>query len=170
MFDFELTNSGDLKLCPHNITPVFCISWHTAKYPVMNIQFTTRNNFNVSRRENTFEMSFNTKLKHYSRKTLSNLHDIDSLKQNLVIKLRTEFGSSFKKDLGTKLVQAKHLNINDADVINWIRETVLNDISDIVENPEVEVIAEKNPKSNFYCQNVNVYIYQDGRLLYDFSL
>ena len=172
MFDFALTNSGDIVLKKQEKYPVLEISWHESAYPVFSLQFSQQNASIRTKPPDTFCLSFHISNKKSVDKTKAGcLHSTDVIRQQLVILLRTELGSvSFRKELGTKLISAKHKDIYSQAVREYIRQTVYDAVEPILYNPEVRVLREKRNGSDFFCQNLNVYIYQDGEQLYEFPI
>ena len=97
--------------------------------------------------------------------------DIEEIKQRLIIALRTELGElRLKPDLGSIIVTQRHEDIMSAEVRGAIYRIVMDEIGDTLENPQVVVTPKKKIGTPFYCQNMNVYVYDDEKLLFDLQL
>lgn len=86
------------------------------------------------------------------------------------MQLRTEIGESIlNKNLGTQLSLMRHRNINDFSTLQKIHDIVKDNLREILDNPAVMVKPEYSD-GNFFCQNVNIYIYDGNTPIYTFSL
>ena len=170
MIDFALTNTGDFALGKQSMHPCLRIDWKCSDYPVLKIEFEQAKEHRDQPLASALMIQFDAASGDSSDKIgKGTLHDRDELRQRIIIMLRTELGESpLSEGLGTDLVLQKHRDINDMAVLEAIQSTVKNAVSEVLEDPVVQVKVEKS-SGNFYCQNVNVYIYEKGELLYSFE-
>lgn len=171
MVDFEITNSGDLKLSATEKFPGFSINWYESEFPVLCLSWEQQSRPFVPPDDDGFSLTFHTS-NHPTEhtKTVAPARHNEELAQRIAILLRTELGSSgLAPDLGTTLVLDKHNDIRNMQVLKSIQGKILNAIDGLVEEPAVVIKVEERD-GPFYCQNVSAYIYQNGELIYNTSI
>ena len=172
MVDFEMTNSGDLKLSSTEHFPSFNISWYETEFPAFCIKWEQLENpLNDEPADNALLITFTTdKGRTGFTKTVAPVRHNKELAQRLTILLRTELGGSeLSPSLGTTLALDKHKDICELQVVKSIQKKILTAIEGLVNNPAV-VLKVEEKDGPFYCQNINVYIYQDNDLIYETSI
>jgi len=171
LVDFEMTNSGDLKLSATERLPGFNISWYESEFPVLCLNWEQQEKSADELVSNSLELTFitNNRRSEYTR-TIAPLRHNRELAQRITILLRTELGNSkLSPNLGTTLNLEKHEDIRDIQVLKAIQNKILAAINGLVENPAV-ILKVEEKDGPFYCENVNVYIYQNSALIYQFSI
>lgn len=173
MIDFAINNKGDLTFDRYSPINIFKLSFRTTKYPIFQIQFLQEDQ-HIERdiKDNCFVVKFiTTNLNDKKHKQNKAIHNLDELRQRVMIALRTEENELTDSNLlGSKLYIYKHKDILSLDVQQGIIDTItnyLNNMLDGIYNIEVKVIPKKidNP---FFCQNLSIYIFLNDELLYDF--
>lgn len=171
LVDFEMTNSGDLKLSSTERFPGFSIAWYESEFPVLCLSWEQQEKPLDESDDDGFSITFNTSNdKTEFTKTVRPLRHEKELAQRLTVLLRTELGSSLVAPyLGTTLCLDKHKNLRDMQTLKSIQQKILAAIEGLVNNPAV-VLKVEEKDGPFYCQNVNVYIYQNNELVYQTSI
>ena len=96
---------------------------------------------------------------------------MEEIKQRLVIRLRTEFGElNLKPELGSYLVTQRHEDIISTQTRNTVYQIVYAEVQDLLDDPKVIVTSKKKIGTPFYCQNLNVYVYDDDQLIFDIEV
>ena len=173
IFDFELSNSGDFILQEAQKFPTLSIQWRQTTYPTLEIKFVyEKTEVNDFVPKNTLSIIFTTD--SYQQKTFTKTNtlttDLENLKQKIIILLRTELGeTSLDKSLGTRLVLHKHRNMNLTEVLQDIHDLIKENLTDILDDPIVMVQPELRDGA-FYCQNINVYINDGNKEIFNFSI
>lgn len=175
IIDFKITNSGDLILTNHKNEEPFRIDFFIDSFPIFNINF-LQGEENTSKNvipNNCFNLKFKVKneLVGYEKaKKAKIVRNLEEIKQRILIKLRTEYGDlSYNKTFGTTLWQIKHLDIRNKDTISKLQKIVEDAIFPILSEPKV-VLKKSKYDGVFFCQNINIYIYNYDELVYNFSL
>lgn len=178
MIDFSIDNSGDLILERKNYIPKLNILFRKSSFPIFNLKFLQTVKTMDTTNNNNYDFCIN--FKTYNNKddgydvVNRTVIDKEELKQRIRILLRTEQNELLnKEDFGSRIYTYKHLDILADSTITGIKQTVLNELSNIIDTESNTVDVEVIPKiSNgpFYCQNINIYIYLNNELLYDFVL
>lgn len=176
MIDFTLNNKGDITLERKDYIPKLKISFRRSLFPIFNLKFLQASEV-VS---NHYNYNLCVKFKVSNNRDDGNdvvnksVIDKEELKQRIRILLRTEQNELLnKEDFGSKVYTYKHLDILADSTLQGTKQTVLNELSNIIDTEtnilDVEVIP-KMTDGPFYCQNVNIYIYLNNELLFDFIL
>ena len=171
MVDFEMTNGGDLKLSASERFPGFSINWYESEFPVLCLSWEQQETPAGRLGSEGFTITFDTSNERTEfTKSVAPVRHSKELAQRVAILLRTELGSSpLSPELGTTLVLNKHKDIRDMQVLKSIQGKILAAIDGLVENPAV-ILKVEEKDGPFYCQNVNVYIYQNSDLIYQTSI
>ena len=171
MIDFKINNSGDLVLRNNANYPKFKLNFAVSKHPAMCISFNVMNSVYEDDiiPEKTMEIRFEADT--YSSKGVSNssINDIEQIKQLIMLRARTETNDLSNIKFGSNMYLMKHMDIRSKEVHNNIQKIIYDIVKDLLDNPSVIVKVEKS-NSFFYCQNINIYIYEDGELLFSFPL
>lgn len=176
MIDFTLNNKGDIILERKDYIPKLKISFRRSLFPIFNLKFLQASEV-VS---NHYNYNLCVKFKVSNNRDDGNdvvnksVIDKEELKQRIRILLRTEQNELLnKEDFGSKVYTYKHLDILADSTLQGIKRTVLNELSNIIDTETNTLDVEVIPKMTdgpFYCQNVNIYIYLNNELLFDFIL
>lgn len=171
MIDFKINNSGDLVLRNNADYPKFKLNFSVSKHPAMCISFNTVNSIYEEDEIAPKSMEIRFETDTYSSNGVSNssVNDIDQIKQLIMLRARTEYGDLANIPFGSNMYLMKHLDIRSKEVHNNIQKIIYDIVKDLLDNPSVIVKVEKS-NSYFYCQNINIYIYEDGELLFSFPL
>lgn len=176
MIDFALNNKGDIVLERKNYIPKFKISFRQSMFPIFNLKFMQTSEYVRNDNKYNFCIKFKTSNNRDDGSDIINksVLDKEELKQRIRILLRTEQNELLnKEDFGSKVYIYKHLDILADSTLQGIKQTILNELSNIIDTQtnilDVEVIP-KIADGPFYCQNVNIYIYLNSELLFDFIL
>lgn len=171
MVDFEMTNSGDLKLSAAEKYPGFAIEWYESEFPVLRLDWEQQALPPESYDDDGFTLTFNTvsRNNNLAMTALPVRHEKE-LRQRIAILLRTELGSTpLSPGLGTTLSLDRHEDLCSMQTLKSIQGKVIAAIKDLVENPSV-VLKVEEKIGPFYCQNVGIYIYQNNELIYQTSI
>lgn len=171
MLDLQIDNRGDLVSTEPLSYPKLNIKWAAANNPMLKILFRAGlNKENYSAPKNNFKLMFYT-ANPEPLKEFNTIRSTEEIKQRIKVLLHTELGDI--QDLstyGTSLVINKHLDITSDAVVNSVQSIVLNVVSDILDDPSVKVVRAFSSSGPFYCQNLNVYIYDGADEIYEFEL
>lgn len=176
MIDFSIDNNGDITLERKDYIPKFKISFRRSSFPIFNLKFLQASE--VSSNHSNYDLC--VKFKVFNDRDDGNdvvnksVIDKEELKQRIRILLRTEQNELLnKEDFGSKVYTYKHSDILADSTLQGIKQTVLNELNNIIDTEtnvlDVEVIP-KMADGPFYCQNVNIYIYLNNELLFNFVL
>ena len=169
--DLKVDNRGDFILSSIEEYPRLRIDWIDSSYKVLRIDFEQGEECKRPIRGERLQIDFRTNKDTFmlNKKALS-LTDKEELRQRIMIKLRTELGEmSLKPEFGTYLNTQKHEDINSAVTQQMVQNIVYGAVYDMLENPSVRAIP-KRKDGPFYCQNMNVYIYEDDELFFELEL
>lgn len=172
MIDLKATNSGDIELRRNRTYPDMKIEFFVSEQPACRLRFLQGKE---SREDvlplSTMKISFRTKHQAASNgKTAILLEKEAEIKQRIMLCLRTENGDiATKPDFGSNIVLMKHRDIRSREVQQELKDIVLATVSGILEEPEVTVVPERY-EGDFYCQNINIYIFNAGKLVYQFGI
>ncbi len=161
MFDFKISDTGDLVLDETENIAKAKIKFGLSEYPVLNINF-IQNKTSKKIDENPLRMkamfSVNQKGKTENCQTVL---DEDELIQRIMILLRTEYGSIPRdKKFGSYINTERHEDITDDGVLERIKSLVEEELTDILDNPTV-VVKRVITDEIFGSQNINIYIYNN---------
>lgn len=172
MIDLKITNNGDLELCRNKMYPDMRIRFFVSPYPGLRLRFLQGEEFKEKTvPAGTAKISFRTKrLPAYKGISVPLITKRKEIRQRIMVRLRTEYGDIVTKpDFGSEIVTLKHKDINSEEVQQMLHDIVLDQVSDILKNPGVTVVPEKYD-GDFYCQNLNIYIFDDKKLIYQFGI
>lgn len=169
MIDIEIDNGGDFVLRERFKFPSLKLSWAINKTEALKLSFDIGRNMNDPSENNGLKISFKIQNK-INTDICSTVRKERELRQRILVLLRTELGELINaSDYGTKLVQQKHRDITDESVIREVHDIIFDAVSDHLNEPRVIIRREKND-TPFSCQNLNVYIYDGRKEVYDFEL
>ena len=167
--DFLVNNQGDFVLSSIEQYPRLRIDWIDATQPVLRIDFEQGEEYSsFSQNSKQLRIDFIT---DRDNRTLdakaATVTDIYELRQRIMLKLRTELGEmKLKPNFGSYIVTQRHEDIMSESVQSMIQSIVLAEVKNMLNNPRVTVVPKKKTETPFYCQNMNVYIYEDEELLF----
>ena len=172
MIDFTLNNKGDITLERKDYIPKLKISFRRSLFPIFNLKFLQASEVVSNHYNYNLCIKFKASNNRDDGNDVVNKSVID--KQRIRILLRTEQNELLnKEDFGSKVYTYKHLDILADSTLQGIKQTVLNELSNIIDTETNTLDVEVIPKMTdgpFYCQNVNIYIYLNNELLFDFIL
>ena len=170
MIDFLLSESGDLIFEERFSSDRLLLSFYIAEHPGLRLSF-----FGTPEQpeysDTNFCLSFLTQT---AQEQVSHgavvLYENDALAQNIRIRIDTELSELIKRPTVGSLVQTiRHSQMYDLVNMSGLETAIKNAISPILPDAVVKVKAELGT-GNFFCQNVNVYIYLGDFLFYSASL
>lgn len=169
MIDIEINNKGDFVSRNELKHPALKLSWIVNKTDALKLAFDIGRNMYDPPKNNGLKLSFKIKNKE-DKKIYSIAKKENELRQRILVLLRTELGELINnQSLGTKIVQQKHRDILDESVLREVYNIVFNAVSGHLKNPSVKIRREKN-ETAFACQNLNVYIYDGKKEIYNFEM
>lgn len=171
MIDFAISNNGDIMLSPIKQYPRLAIKFFTSQYPKFRLQFHQGQEQKIIEHPGCLKIRFNSKQRKINEGLSSQLlNSKEELKQRILLRLRTELGDIKKRpDYGSDIVSVRHLDINSADTQQKIIDTVYDQVSDIIDNPVIKAVPAICD-GTFFCQNIDVYIYDGEELIYRFNV
>lgn len=169
--DFKIDNSGDFIVSTPPLHKRLKISFVHSTHPVLRICFEQGQETATVDNSNKLCIKFTTcQGQETMNRRISTVSDTDELRQRIMTRLKTEAGEMrLLPGIGSYVTIMKHQDIMSERVQEELKSAILFAISDIVDNATVTIIP-KRKSGPFFCQNINAYIYQDGTLLYSFSL
>ena len=172
MIDFKISNSGDLVLHNSEVFQRMKVSFAASEYPVARVTFLQEGEARDQKPVGTqLLIRFHTREKAFSDgKSVSIINEVEEIRQRIMFALRTEYGDIItKKDFGSEVFRAKHLDINSAAVQKQIEDAVLIAINGILEEPNV-IVKPEYYDGTFFCQNINIYVLDGNSIVYDFNI
>lgn len=172
MIDFKINNKGDIVLDKTQKLPRMKMCFFTSRFPAMKISFLQGNESQSKPvANNQMRIRFNTRQDAFSNGKVASLaRDREEIEQRIIIALRTEYGDIMTKpDFGSTIFQVKHKDMYSKETQQRLHDIVLQQSRDILEEPSVYIKAEEYD-GIFYCQNINIYIFENNKLLYKFSI
>ena len=169
--DFMIDDRGDFLLSTPPAYQRLKLSWVNSNYPVLKLSFEQGQSCSERKSYNRLRIDFiaDQDSKIMNRKFMT-VNDKKELRQRIMIRLRTERGEmNLFKNFGSYLVTQRHEDIMSDDVKTSVENIVYAEIADILQNPKV-VAVPKRKDGPFFCQNMNVYIYDDNDLIYVLSV
>lgn len=169
MIDIEIDNTGDFVLRERFKFPSLKLSWTINKTEALKLSFDVGRNMNDP--PENIGLKLNLKIRNkIDTDVYSTVRKERELRQRILVLLRTELGELINApNYGTKLIQQKHRDITDESVIKEVHDIVFDAVSDHLNEPRV-IIRRKKNDTPFACQNLNVYIYNGRKEIYDFEL
>lgn len=169
--DFALDDRGDFILSTPPNHQRLKLSWIDSNYPTLRLSFEQGQPCSERKKYTRLRVDFIT---DYSSRIMHRkfavVNDRSELRQRIMIRLRTEKGETkLLKNLGSFLVTQRHEDIMSDTVKAYVESIVLLEVSDILAKPKV-VAVPKRKSGPFFCQNMNVYIYENESLIYVLSL
>lgn len=172
MLDFLMNDVGDIMLGRNEEFPQMKVSFHISKFPIFKIQFAASEMYQeLPAGDDVFKIRFKINNKHQDGNvTMKTLNGEDGIRQQLLIRLRTELGDiAGYKDYGSRINEIRHYDHRSAAVQSKLKTMVENIVADLLENPEVIIKLEEGT-TYFYCQNLNIYIYSNDKLFFKYSI
>lgn len=169
--DFEIDERGDFITTVSQQHERLQLSWVNSNYSVLRIDFEQGQKYNERKIDGRLCLNFITDRGAKPVKAMfATVSDGDEVRQRIIIRLKTEKGEMrLKRTLGSYLVRQKHEDIMAAEVQAAVESAVLSEVYDILEKPKV-IAKPVHTTGPFFCQNMNVYIYDDDELIYVLSL
>ncbi len=166
MLDIAIDNRGDIISKTPQQFPTIKLKWKMTGESTFRILFKTHGD---KKKAEGFNISFRTSNDSIQTKTAS-VWGEDELKQRILILLRTQLGDiETQPDYGTELVNQKHLDITDQRVLQKVHDIVFNAVSPLLDDPRIYV-QKKITEGPFYCQNIDIYIYDGKKEIYNFEM
>jgi len=170
--DFMVDNRGDFFLGNIEQYPRLRIDWVDSTQPTLRIDFEQgEEQVRMEPKRNQFCIDFVTAQAERSLNAKAPaVTGIQEIRQRIMIRLRTEFGEmKLKPNFGSYLVTQRHEDIMSDEVHSMIQSIVFAEVAELLVNPNV-VVAPKKKDGPFYCQNLNVYVYDDDELVFDIEV
>lgn len=169
--DFALDDRGDFMLSTPPTHQRLRLSWINSNHPVLKLSFEQGQPCSERKKYTRLRIDFiadrDSRVAH---RKFTVVNDRSELRQRIMIRLRTEKGEmKLFEDLGSFLVTQRHEDIMSDKVKAYVESIVLLELSDILARPKV-VAVPKRKDGPFFCQNMNVYIYENEELVYVLSL
>jgi hypothetical protein len=170
--DIRVDNRGDFVLANIRKYPRLRIDWVDSTQPVLRLDFEQAEEvvpMEPSSKQICIDFVSAQDERSLDAKALT-VTDMEEVKQRLMVRLRTEYGEmSTKSDFGSYLVTQRHEDIMSTEVQNMIQSIVFSEVADLLDAPKV-IVAPKKKDGPFYCQNLSVYVYNDGELIFDIEV
>ena len=170
--DLKLDNRGDFILSTSRHHDKLRIDWIDSDYPVLRIDFEQGQEIKSRiSKPSRIRIDFLTdKQDRVNDRRFETVSNKEELKQRIMILLRTERGEiSCCPSVGSYLVTQRYEDINSADVQTMIENIVYNEVMNILENPTVRAVP-KRKGGPFFCQNMNVYVYEGTELFFEIEI
>lgn len=172
--DFKIDNDGDLIFnnIPNNNK--FMLKFNISDISQFRIKINSNPTQIMSKdMKKKFHICFKTKNIDTSKNKCSAniVSGIEEISQLIEIRLKTSEKEAGRESLDSSLQKLKHTFFVDSeDLFSRIESAVKEKIDDIVTNANVHVEYKKG-NGNFYCQNINIYIYnENGILIYKYTI
>ena len=163
MIDLKINNAGDLVTSNHDPLCTLKLTWKITDRPTVRLIFKTGPN--VTEKDTSdnlappFILCIDT-MRAADGKSVDACSDEEEIRQQIILMTRA----------AARIVRAKHKDITDEAVVNEIYEAVLEQVQGILGNPSVVIKKEHLEAHPFSWQNLNVYIYDDDKEIYNFQL
>lgn len=169
--DFEIDERGDFITTVSQQHKRLQLSWVNSNHSVLRIDFEQGQKYSERKIEGRLCLNF---ISDYSTKPVkamfATVSNNDEIRQRIIIRLKTEKGEMrLKRTLGSYLVKQRHEDIMAAEVQEAIESIVLSEVYGVLEKPKI-IAKPVYTTGPFFCQNMNVYIYNDDELVYVLSL
>ena len=174
MIDLKIDNRGDLELRTQPRQPRFTLTFRAADYPIFSLKFMQGQTYEKAQHpEDAFALKFRIGDKRgllEETKNISAVSEMEEVKQRVILRMRTELGETpLAPELGSELIKLKHKNLTDDRIRQQIVEKIAEELSDIIEDPQIE-ISHESYDGPFYSQNLTIRIYQKGSLIYSMDV
>ena len=163
MIDLKINNAGDLVASRHDPLCSLKLSWKNTDNPAVKLSFMTGPSQSY---ENPSDNVAPPLMFFIDTNRASRKHSIDScggdeeLQQRVLLLIRA----------ASRVVRAKHLDVTSEAVLNEVRDAVLEQVSFVLDDPSVIVRKQEIYGHVFSWQNVNVYIYDGNKEIYNFQM
>jgi phage baseplate assembly protein W len=170
MFDFALTQSGDLVFIENKEKhKPLRIDFVIANAGVKKISFKIEDSLPLQKSKNGMSILFDVKETINNKKAMT-INGASAKSQAIKIRLRTTLGElAERKNIGSKLELAKHkplyLEATAATVTEYVKEA----IKDILPDAEVRVTPITTTNMGYH-QTMHIYIYNKGFLIFKYEL
>ena len=170
--DLKLDNRGDFILSTPKHHDKLRIDWIDSDYPVLRIDFEQGQEVKTRiSKTSRIRIDFLTdKQDRVNDRRFETVSDKEELRQRIMILLRTERGEiSCCPNVGSYLITQRHEDINSEDVQTMVENIVYSEVMNILENPTVRAVPKKK-SGPFFCQNMNVYVYEGTELFFEIEI
>ena len=169
MIDLKINATGDLELKENIKYPSFIMDFNINKYPAFKLDFKQGKAALSQIEDNGFMLNFMTNGVKGNYRCYA-IRDAEQLKQRIAVILKTELGDIKNlENFGTLIRTLKHLDITADSTLQAIHDMVYDVISSMLEEPSIKVVKRKKD-GPFFCQNLDVYIYDGENELYKFEI
>ena len=166
MVDLKMTNTGDILVVKQEQLPSFHLIWRNASYPTFRLRW-KQGRSKEEEDAHGFCLKIRTSEKE-KKKVSKTVYDNDEIKQRIIMELRTEYGDiANRSQYGSYLSLYKHEDITSSAIIRRIKSAIEGVVEKYLSSPTVEV-KHAYGTGAFYCQNLNIYIYDNGRPFFEF--
>lgn len=163
MIDLKINNAGDLVTSYHRPLCSLKLSWVLTDNPTINLMF--KIGPCSTKRDSSDNLVSPLEL-YLTTSTRENIPSADScygddeLRQLVLLSIRA----------AKRIVCAKHKDITSEAVLSEVHDAVLEQVENILDNPSVTIKKEHIDENPFSRQNLNVYIYNNNKEIYNFPL
>lgn len=163
MIDLRINNAGDLVASKHEVLCTLKLPWTLTDNPTVKLCFKT--GINAEEKQNTDNLAQPLKLfidtsRNNEPLSIDSCYDEDELRQRVLIATRAT----------KRIVCAKHKDITAEEVLTEIHDAVFEQIENLLDEPAVVIRKEHLDAHPFSWQNLNVYIYDGNKEIYNFKM
>lgn len=169
MIDFKINERGDLVFEEAENFDKLRISFNVGEHPAMRLYFQTEDRKSPSFNDGfKIEFMVNDSLKGYCKVDMA--EGIAQKTQEIRMRLMTEREELPKrKNFGSEYSKIRHERLYESSTITRVENATKEALADILPDARVIVKPELGI-GNFYCQNMGVYIYSNGFLIFKFFI
>jgi len=163
MIDLKINNAGDLVASRHDPLCSLKLSWKNTDNPAVKLSFMTGPSQSYENPSDNVAppLMFFIDTDRVSRKnSIDSCGGDEELRQRVLLLTRA----------ASRVVRAKHLDVTSEAVLNEVRDAVLEQVSFVLDDPSVIVRKQEMYGHVFSWQNVNVYIYNGNKEIYNFQM
>lgn len=163
MIDLKINNAGDLVTSNHDALCSTKLIWKMTDNPTVCLLFKT----GISPIEKISKDNLAPPLEFYidtdrseSGESPDSCGDEDEIRQRILLAIRA----------AERIVRVKHKDITDEAVVTEVYDAVLEQVENILTAPSVVVSKEHLTEHPFSWQNLNIYIYENDKEIYNFQM
>lgn len=150
MFDFKLTEKGDLAEEAIDQFPVQKITFSVSEHDVQRISFIVTPLVVKNAPQGEQEISFRFTNQNYADFTESSVQDEDELNQALLLALKTEANDTYDSDVGTGFYKLKHTMIkSDSDIVK-LKDRASEIVRSMLPDATVEIVTKEYPDAGYF--------------------
>lgn len=167
--DFAITPEGDLVFEKAKEPSRFKLDFRLVRNNGLQVKFHAKNQPTI-KPQAQFKLNFLYKRDSTTYYKTSVVEGIEEKLQQIRVALTTERGELSKREkIGSRLSTVRHQNIHNNENLRLAEEYTREALADILPDAEIIVKPELG-EGNFYCQNISIYIYEKGVLIFKFHI